>query len=441
MKTNVKTKVATPALTTAEGGRAVRINAEKQLRRSVLTYLLWENTFYQDGTSVADRIKDLVPKVQPEKVAAIAVEAREEQKLRHAPLYIVSSMVKSEKHKPFVADTLSKVIQRPDELSEFLSIYWKGGKTPIANQVKKGLAKAFTKFDEYSLAKYNQDNAIKLRDVLFLCHAKPLDAAQEKLWKKLVDGKLETPDTWEVELSAKKGEGKKESWTRLLQEGKLLAMALLRNLRNMMEAGVDDSLIRDALKKCKADRVLPFRFITAARYAPKFEPELEQLMFKCLKSFEKLLGRTALIVDVSGSMNSKVSSKSELMRLDAASGVAMLLREICDSVDVYTFSDHVKEVPARHGFALAEAIDKSQPHSGTHLSPALDKVRGKYDRVIVITDEQAHTSDHSVPADKNYLINISCEKNGIGYGKWVHLDGWSESIVKWIVEDEKFSDD
>jgi hypothetical protein len=140
-------------------------------------------------------------------------------------------------------------------------------------------------------------------------------------------------------------------------------------------------------------------------------------------------------------MNSKVSSKSELMRLDAASGVAMLLREICDSVDVYTFSDHVKEVPARHGFALAEAIDKSQPHSGTHLSPALDKVRGKYDRVIVITDEQAHTSDHSIPADKNYLINISCEKNGIGYGKWVHLDGWSESIVKWIVEDEKFSDD
>jgi hypothetical protein len=46
------------------------------------------------------------------------------------------------------------------------------------DQVKKGLARALAEFDEYQLAKWDRQNrAVKLRDVLFLCHAKPKDAA------------------------------------------------------------------------------------------------------------------------------------------------------------------------------------------------------------------------------------------------------------------------
>jgi hypothetical protein len=86
------------------------------------------------------------------------------------------------------------------------------------------------------------------------------------LYKRVVDRKLTTPDTWEVELSA--SGDKLASWTRLLAEDKLGALALLRNLRNMMEAGVDDAAIRKALTALKPERVLPFRFIAAARYAP-----------------------------------------------------------------------------------------------------------------------------------------------------------------------------
>ena len=81
--------------------------------------------------------------------------------------------------------------------------------------------RAFRKFNEYQLAKYNQDRAIKLRDVLFMVHAKPKNRAQGKLWKRLVEGELKVPDTWEVALSASQGEDKKKVWTRLLKEGKL----------------------------------------------------------------------------------------------------------------------------------------------------------------------------------------------------------------------------
>jgi 60 kDa SS-A/Ro ribonucleoprotein len=170
-----------------------------------------------------------------------------------------------------------------------VAIYWAGGRTPLSAQVKKGLAAAFTKFDEYALAKYNRDAPVKLRDVLFLSHAKPVDAAQEALWKRLVEGELATPDTWEVALSA--GEDKTASWERLLAERKLGALALLRNLRNIKAAKADEKLVREAIRSMRTERVLPFRFIAAARYAPQWERELEEAMFRCVAEQEKLGGQ------------------------------------------------------------------------------------------------------------------------------------------------------
>lgn len=430
MKTNTKAPKVKRA--THEGAPAKRISALAELRRTVMACLLWEDNFYENGVSVADRIAKLVPEVSGAEAMQIAIEAREKMKLRHVPLYIARIMARTPHQKEFVAETLTRVIQRADELTEFLSIYWKDGRCPISNQVKKGLATAFTKFDEYALAKYNRDNAIKLRDVLFLVHAKPLDDKQENLWKRLVNDELKTPDTWEVELSASKD--KTGSWTRLLNEGKLGALALLRNLRNMTQANVDEKLVRAGLKSAKVDRVLPFRFISAARHAPKYEPELESLMFKCLEGHEKLAGKTTILIDVSGSMEAKVSGKAEISRLDAACGLAMLLREICETVEVITFSTSTKLVPARRGFALAEAINKSQPHGGTNLGKAVQHVNQntQTDRLIVLTDEQSADRVPDPVCKKAYMINVASYKNGVGYGKWLHLDGWSESIVQYI---------
>ncbi len=418
-------------LRTHEGASARRISPEMQLRRSVLACLLWENQFYEDGVEIAGRIAELVPKVEPARVAQLAVEARERMKLRHAPLLLVREMARHKTHRALVADTLERVIQRADELAEFVAIYWKDGHAPLSGQVKKGLAAAFPKFDEYALAKYDRAGIVRLRDVLFLCHAKPRDEAQAALWKRLIAGELVTPDTWEVALSG--GADKREAWERLLSERKLGALALLRNLRNMKEAGVSEGLVLDALHRMKTDRVLPFRFIAAARYAPQWEDALEQAMFSCVESAAKLKGKTVLLVDVSGSMDYQLSARSEMKRTDAAYGLAILLREICESIDVYSFSDETKRVPSRRGFALRDKLDSSQPHSGTMLGQAVNDVAGKYDRLIVITDEQSHDSVPA-PKGKGYVINVASFKNGVGSGKWTHIDGWSESVVEYIRE-------
>lgn len=428
---------------TAEGALSCHIPVDMQLRRAVSSCLLWENSAYEDGVSIAARIADLVHKNDPNFVANLAVAARLEMKLRHVPLLLMRELAR---HKDGIhpsmrySDVLATVIQRPDELCEFLALYWKEKKEPLKAQVKKGLAKAFQKFDAYSLAKYNRDNAIKLRDVLFMVHAKPENKEQEAVWKKLVDGTLESPDTWEVALSS--GQDKKETWERLLSENKLGALALLRNLRNMNDAKVDQILIQAALNSMKVDKILPFRFISAARYSPKLEPQLESAMMKCLEGMKKLKGKTVLLIDVSGSMDVSLSEKSEMNRIDAACGVAILLRELCDNIDIHTFSNSGVQVAPRHGFALRDAIFSSQPHGGTFLGQAIvasSQVSAPYDRMIVITDEQSHDELPNIGVSnggKYYMINISAEKNGVGYKGWVHIDGFSESVISFIQEYE-----
>jgi 60 kDa SS-A/Ro ribonucleoprotein len=435
MKLNVLNLSGFARLRTHEGAPAVRVTPELALRRSVLACMLWEHEFYENGVAIAGRVGELVPKVEAAKVAALAVEARSAMKLRHMPLLLVREMARHATHRALVSQTMTSVIQRADELAEFVAIYWKDGRAPLSGQVKKGLAAAFPKFDEYSLAKYDRARAVRLRDVLFLCHAKPFDADQAAVWRRLVNGELATPDTWEVALSS--GGDKRAHWERLLMERKLGALALLRNLRNIKDAGVAEELVVSALDAMKTDRVLPFRFLAAARYAPQWEAELERAMFRAVAERERLAGHTAILVDVSGSMLAPLSQRSEMLRTDAAYGLAVLLREIAEKVSVYTFSDSLKQVPSRRGFALRDAMEASQSHSSTRLGAALDAIREKYDRIIVVTDEQSHDR---VPAPKGlgYMINVASAKNGVGYGHgWSHIDGWSEAVVDYIRELER----
>jgi 60 kDa SS-A/Ro ribonucleoprotein len=418
-----------------EGAKVPKISAEKQLNRMVLASMLWEKQFYIDGVEHATALADLVAKVSAEKVAALAIKARSQFKLRHVPLLLCRELARTGK---LQATVLDSVIQRADEMGEFLSIYWKEGKTALSNQVKKGLAKAFVRFNEYQLAKYDKNSAsVKIRDVMFLAHPKPANAEQEALFKRVANQELETPDTWETQLSS--GADKKETFSRLMAEKKLGALAFLRNLRNMTEAGVDEAEIRAYANGLNVDRVLPFRYIAAARIVPQFEDMLEGMMFRSLAGAEKLPGKTVLLVDVSGSMfGCKISQKSDLDRYDAAAALAMLCKEVCEEVEIYSFSDYLVRVAPRSGFALNDAIRESQSNHGTQMGSAVQQVnaKGPYTRIIVITDEQ--TSD-VVPSPKRngYILNVGAYENGVNHSEWTTITGFSEAVMDYIRESEK----
>lgn len=407
----------------------------EQLRRSVLSCLLWEDEFYEDGKSIADRISETAALVKPAELAALAIESRKIFNLRHVPLLLLDTLSKT--GPKLMADTTARVISRADEMGELLTVYWRNGRKSAPRQMRKGLAMAFAKFDEYQLAKYDRDGAVKLRDVLRIARPKPANDEQSALWKRVKERALHTPDTWEVALSG--GADKKETFERLLREKNLGYLALLRNLRNMASAGVDADLVRLAIvaRKGGAERVFPFRYVAAARAAPQFESYLDQALCEAITELPVYLGKTVILVDVSGSMDYALSQKSDMKRIDAAAALGAI---IPGDIRLFTFSNGIVEVPPRRGMAGVDAIVKSQPHGGTNLGAAVAWINAnvKADRLIVITDEQSHDAVPNAFA-KGYMINVASAKNGVGYGAWTHIDGFSEGVLRFIHEVERDS--
>lgn len=430
MRTNIHSTRNAPR--THEGAVSTALSPAAELRRTVMANMLFEDTFYESGEDGAARMKALAAKVSFPELASIAIDAREKMKLRHVPLFVLREAIRIHKGRQ-VGDLIARVIQRPDEMAELVSLYWKDNPNAgLTSQMKIGLARAMKKFTPYQLAKWNKDGPVKLRDVLFLAHVRPRDGEQKVVLDQIASKTLPVPDTWEVALS--EGADKKATWERLMREGKLGGMALLRNLRNMDQAKVDQALLRAAIGSMNGERILPFRFITAAKYAPQHEDVIEKAMFNCLKAQPRFPGNTALLVDHSGSMQQAVSAKSEVTRFDAASALAMILRETADRARIFTFAASCIEIPPRSGFGMLAAMRAVINPTSTLLGAAVKhiyKVYPECNRIIVVTDEQsADRPPH--PQGTGYIINVGGYKQGIGYGPWVTIDGWSEAVLDYI---------
>jgi hypothetical protein len=428
--------------TTHESAPAARISPILQLRRSVMSCMLWENTFYEDGVSISERITKLVGECKPTEVATAAIEAKRDMRLRHVPLFMTRELMRTPEGRAQLEHVIPHVINRVDDITEILSMYFKDNKkkprdpAKLPNQLKKHLGLALRKFDEYQFGKYKGDGkTVSLKDAIRIIHPVAENEEGSALFKRILTDSLKTPDTWEVAISgAKTKEDKTAQWGRLVKEKKLGGLAMLRNLRNLRESGIEDDVIKQGIKGIKAGRLVPINFIAAAKHNPQFEPQIEEKFFECFEKKADMPGKTNILIDVSGSMDSgQISGKSELCAIDVACALAMIARELFNDVNIFTFSNNIVQIPARRGFGLRDAIINSQPHGGTRLGEAVRQMP-RNERLIVITDEQSHDP---VEQRKGYMINVASNKNGVGYGQWVHVDGWSDKILDYVVKYEQ----
>ena len=243
------------------------------------------------------------------------------------------------------------VVQRGDDATEILSFYLNNFGKPIPNSLRKGLADVFGTFDEYTLAKYKgQGKGVKMRDVLCLCRPTPKDENQSALWKRLLEGRLETPVTWETQLSAKGNS--KETWESLIDSGKVGYMALLRNLRNIVQAGPANiekvyAVIEDP-EAVKRSRQLPFRFLSAYKSVSVIAGSrafnaLESAVEASVQNMPRLGGTTVIAVDVSGSMSSPISAKSDIRCCEIGMMLGLIANKMCDNSIFYTFENKIEK--------------------------------------------------------------------------------------------------
>jgi hypothetical protein len=352
---------------------------------------------------------------------------------------------------------VDSVLQRADEPGEMLA-YWisRYGKA-IPKPVKRGVADAVRRlYDTRALLKYDSDSkGFRFGDVIDLVHPANNGPAQAELYKHALDrrhkrdnpipgslvmlhkrqelmeikvakrhkvirtkeGRQTLKDagmTWESLAGWLQGPMDANAWEAMIPS--MGFMALLRNLRNFDQAEVSDAVaktVADRLadpQQVARSRQLPMRFLSAYRAAPslRWAWALEQAITHSLANVPALGGRTLILVDTSGSMNSALSQRSELMRWDAAAvfGIALGLR--CGFADVVSFSgggywngrelELSRQFPLKGGESLLKSVERWKSdgyflNGGTDTVGALEKHFDGHDRVVIVTDEQAGYGD------------------------------------------------
>ena len=411
-----------------ENAPAYPLTAAQELYAAVATAAL-SDQFYERADARLARLRALVAHNEPLFVARLAVYAREQLYLRSVPLVLAVELARVHRGDSLVSRLVARVVQRADEIPELLACYaLANGRTGtktlgrLSKQVQRGLALAFNKFDAYQLAKYDRDgSAVRLRDALFLVHPTPRNAAQQAVFNQLVAGTLPVPYTWETELSAagqvaypsptERQAALTRTWEALVASGRLGYMALLRNLRNLLEANVNDEALTQAvatladLGQVARARQLPFRFLAAYREvlaldAGRTAPVLAALEAAIGGSARNLRGfgpatRVVVACDVSGSMQKPISPRSKVLLYDVGLVLGMLLQSRCQHVVTGIFGNTWKRISLPQGPVLRNVQELYRREgevgyatNGHLVVQDLRQRREVVDKVMIFTDCQ-----------------------------------------------------
>ena len=456
---------ATIKTTNHDGHVAYAMSDKAKLVTQVLTSFFNERKFYGDNSEdMAETIKSVIQS-DPEFVSKLAVFARREFNMRTVSHVLTGYLAHEITGKPFVKDTIRGICLRGDDATELMAFYLHTFGRPIPNSIRKGINAVFAKFDEYTLAKYKGEGKnVKMRDLLCLCHPTPQTDEQSEMWKRLLENKLATPYTWETELSA--NGNTKETWTKLIDSGKVGYMALLRNLRNIANAHpsninkvwqtIEDP---DAVKRSKQ---LPFRFLSAYKslggvrhLGSRAYNALENAIEASVANMPRLPGTTVIAVDTSGSMSCGISDKSDVRCYEVGYLLGLIANRICENSLFYTFDTTIHRYTYGQRTSLLEACTRNAMcGGGTDMELPFEEMLKhhiKADRIIIISDNecnggmgwynhktvQARADEYRRKANSDLWVHAI---DLMGYGtqqftgaKTNVIAGWSEKVFDFIL--------
>lgn len=465
-----------------EEATAYTLTPKTRLVSKILSWFV-EDTFYKNKSSLLTELEQEITELNdPIFIAKLALYARIKCNMRstsHLLAGLLASMQFSNPEWDFVKSSFfENIIQRLDDMTEILSVYKSRQvekKIKLPNALKNGFKRAFNKFDNYQIAKYQmRDKSIKLIDVVNLVHPIPQESNRSSL-SNLVKNTLLVQDTWESTLSntlqgvlseEEKVNKKKEVWETFIKERKLGYMALLRNLRNILNTVSNESL-DEAIKQLEdsnsvmKSKVLPYRFYSAYKQIeslgnPQGSKVLEGIGNAAdiaVQNTPQLGGQTLVVLDCSSSMTGSPSSKSEMNMIElGALFAASFFKRNSDS-HLMIFSDDAKYLNLNRKDTLLSLVSQIMQNtipSGTSFEAIFDTASQPYNRIIILSDMQGMDGSYHVEKSLKayrkrtksdptiFNIDMSC------YGtiqfpenKIIYLSGWSEKILDLVQRIEK----
>jgi hypothetical protein len=415
-----------------EGATAFKLKAQDRLIEQVLGAFWNEDLFYTKGKTIQKQIlSDIaeVAKDNPKFILQLAAFARDEIHLRTAPQVLLVEAANIDACKPFIREYTPKIVKRADELSEVVAyqLSKNNGKKNFPNSLKVGLARAFKNFDEYQLNKYDSSKSdVSIGDVIKLVHPEfngdeayrkalynyltkdevspeltKIYALKQLLAKDSIDDEakdliVKSSVTWETLIS--KFGSTKENWNLVCPN--MGYMALLRNLRNFEEKGVDLDPILTRIqneKEIKRSKQLPFRFYSAYKNVTnqKVKRAIAQAFEKSITNVG-LEGSTAVFIDLSGSMGSLLSDKSSVQYKEVAAVLGAMATKKAEESIVIGFGNTAKIIDLNPDDTMMSNINKiitTNVGMSTNAWLAFDELGDRHvDRIVLISDMQCYDS-------------------------------------------------
>ncbi len=427
---------------TYEGGAALAPTAHAEFLALALNWLPG-NTFYEGEAERQRRYLHLASSLllhDPAFVADLAAYCRHVLGLRTVGAYLVGSLF-------WAGSELSRGLGYPGEARSLAlrtaHAVWRRGdehlqtlghlaylRLPLPKGLRKAVKAHLETLPPRQLLKYKQvcptalSKGFSQRDAIRLVHPRPRTQESEAVFRYLLGragpGELalvkclrqEAP-TWEVLLSAQGSTP--EVWRGVLSQMK--ALALVRNLRNCLEAGLSLQELLPHAERVDVRDLLPHQLFRAYYEAPSALPHLDRLFHRMVGARPSMEG-TLVLLDVSGSMSGAPLEKA------APLAVALALKG--GIIVPFNHAVYPDVLPGESPIQTVEALLRLGG-GGTYLGQAVDHAahqaaREGYRRLVVITDEQAH--DDALLALRRFLEG--------GSGRWAHvvnLMGYASSVV------------
>lgn len=455
-----------PITVNREGNIAYDLSNEEKLVSLILTSLL-KDQFYRSGEQSLQELVNLVQNVSPEFAAKCAIFARHKFGIRsvsHVIGALLPNLVKGQpicynkkKDPIFPRDFVRNIVRRPDDMLEIMSFHFllKDKDEAIPNSLKRGLADAFDKFDNYQIAKYRGETRdFKLIDLVRLVHPVPRPNNAAAL-KALVEGNLVSNDTWESELTrtgqqAKSEEEKlalkSEVWKDLIFNRKIGYMALLRNIRNIIQQADEDTkvlawtLLQDK-ELIKNSLIFPYRFAVAAKQINNawWNTAFNNAIKIALDNVPFLPGKNLIVCDVSKSMQSGGQNSLSPQEISGIFAAQIACKSPCDIIafgttaayinpqfrDILSAGKSITVLGNKHNVGWSTNIDS--------VFELLIKDHKAYDRIMVFTDMQVNTYSSYVNSGQptqNVLNRYKKITKSDPFIYWFDLNGYGNTQLK-----------
>ena len=442
---------------------------------SMLNTIKLEPQFYRSENQTMRELRDLIERIglkDPYFVAQAIVYSRclgeGMRSINHLAAALLAPFISGKEYaKRFYGlwDKKEKkggCIYRVDDMSEIKDVYAALNKSTLSNSMKKGFAAVLEALDTYQLAKY-KDTVI---DMANLTHPKSalskaeivVDGKKMKVIDALMKGVTVSADTWEVanseagqevakavkagkltkaEAEATLANAKNDNWEAMLTEGKLGILAAIRNIRSMLNSPRKE--VVDALCKLVSNgqairngKIMPYQIDYAYEVVKKeFSNSADgrRVMEALLKGYEyavpnlaeALPGRTCVMVDCSGSMNTYCTQAGQRSNIatSAAEKAGLIAATIAKATnaDVVRFGSHAEFYsydPNESVFSLGRKIGHDNM-GGTSIPSAFDLIHNakrQYDRIILLSDNECNargywSGDWVSGAYKKYVHDVA----------------------------------